>query len=82
MVIDQRFEHEQKQRYYRVILSKDLFGDWVITRVWGGIGKASGRITHVFYPSYEKASMVMQGILKIRRNRGYKLITEQSYPLN
>jgi hypothetical protein len=78
MLIDQRFEHRQKQRYYRVILSQDLFGDWVVTRVWGGIGKATGRITHAPCASYEEAMILIQGISKTRKRRGYELLERSS----
>lgn len=77
-MIDQRFEHKEKQRYYRIMLSQDLFGDWVITKVWGGIGKAGGRIVHVSYSSYEEAAVEIENILKIRRRRGYELYQENT----
>lgn len=73
MIINLRFEHHQKQRYYRVLLSQDLFGDWVVTRVWGGIGKATGRITHISCPSYDEAKLTIKNIIKHRKQRGYCL---------
>ncbi len=73
MSIDQRFEHPQRKRFYRVILSKDLFGDWVVTRVWGSIGKANGRIMHAPCSSYEEAILMIQTISKTRKRRGYEI---------
>ena len=73
MVLDQRFEDRKKMRYYRILLSQDLFGDWVVTRVWGGIGKASGRIKHSPCSSYEDAITFIRNIAKIRIRRGYQL---------
>ena len=29
---------ERDTRYYELHLRQDLFGDWVLTRVWGGKG--------------------------------------------
>ncbi|MBV9576473.1 MAG: WGR domain-containing protein [Gammaproteobacteria bacterium] len=72
-MIDQRFENHQTQRYYRLILSQDLFGDWVVTRVWGGIGQASGRIIHVSCASYEHAVALINKVAKTRQQRGYLL---------
>lgn len=72
-MIDQRFEHSEKQRYYRILLSHDLFGDWIVTRIWGGIGKASGRVTHIACSSYEEALMLIEKMIKIRKRRGYQL---------
>ncbi len=66
-----RWEHVQKQRYYQVVLAKDLFGEWIVTRVWGGISKATGRITHLACPSYEEATKLVDKIAKNRLARGY-----------
>jgi len=30
-----RWEHPDKKRYYKLMLSRDLLGNWVVTRVWG-----------------------------------------------
>jgi hypothetical protein len=68
-----RWEHHQKQRYYRVLLIQDLFGDWVITKIWGGINQSSGRIVHLSCPSYETANIMIEQISKIREKRGYVL---------
>lgn len=73
MIVDHRFEHPLKQRYYRVILAQDLFGDWVVTRIWGGIGNATGRITHIPCPTYDDALLLIQKIAKLRKRRGYQL---------
>ena len=37
---------ERDTRYYELHLRQDLFGDWVLTRVWGGKGTALGQIKH------------------------------------
>jgi len=71
MMLDQRFENRDKQRYYRLIISQDLFGDWVVTRVWGGIGKATGRIFHSSCSSYDEAVKLFESLLKTRIKRGY-----------
>jgi len=53
------------------MLAQDLFGEWVITRVWGGIGKAMGRITHVPCSSYDEGLKLIDKITKTRLARGY-----------
>ena len=68
-----RWEHAEKKRYYHVILNQDLFGDWVITKAWGGINQATGRITHSPCHSSEKARLLIKKITKIREKRGYLL---------
>ena len=42
--ISQRWERTTDGRYYEARLSTDLFGDWVVTKNWGGINKATGRV--------------------------------------
>lgn len=34
----------EKARYYQVFLDQDLFGDWTLLKVWGGIGSNRGRM--------------------------------------
>jgi hypothetical protein len=74
MMTHYRWEHPLKQRYYQVILAKDLFGEWVITRVWGGIGKATGRITHLPCSTYDEGIILIEKISKTRLARGYETV--------
>ena len=37
-----RWERHADKRYYLIMLYRDLLGDLVLTKVWGGIGKANG----------------------------------------
>lgn len=68
-----RWEHPSKQRYYHVLVAQDLFGDWVITKAWGGISQSSGRITHLFCTSSDSAFDILKKIIKTREQRGYIL---------
>lgn len=77
--ISLRWEHPERQRYYHVVLAQDLFGDWVITKAWGGISKASGRITHLPCPTREEASVLIHKITKLRESRGYILRNQTAY---
>ena len=72
-VVQERWEHREKERYYSILLSPDLFGQWVVTRVWGGINQATGRITHVPCTSYEEGLSMVAKIAKIRLQHGYLL---------
>ncbi len=31
-----RWVNDEKARYYQAWLTEDLFGDWIVTIVWGG----------------------------------------------
>lgn len=74
-----RWEHPDKQRYYHIVLGQDLFGDWVITKAWGGISKATGRIMHLSCQTREDAHRLVEKIVKTREQRGY--ILKSSLPL-
>ena len=66
-----RLENRCNQRYYKIILSKDLFNEWMITKAWGSLNNASGRIMHVHVPSYELAMLRIVKLLKVKQKRGY-----------
>lgn len=71
-----RWEHPDKRRYYKLVLSYDLLGDWVVTRVWGGLNQATGRVSHIPCPTYDDAIKLMDKISKLRTKHGY-IITKQ-----
>lgn len=73
-MIHHRWEHPEKQRYYRVIFARDLFGDWVITKIWGGLNQAGGGAKHIACQSYDDGLKLIEKIAKIRNQRGYKII--------
>ena len=68
-----RWIHPNKKRYYRLMLNKDLLSDWVITKAWGGINTANGRVVHVPCPNKEFALNMMLKLQKVRKQRGYIL---------
>lgn len=68
-----RFENSTNQRYYLVYVTRDLFGEWVILRSWGGINKAGGQTLTAPCLSYEDALVKIEKIKKIREKRGYRL---------
>ncbi len=68
-----RFENPTNQRYYRVIISQDLFKQWIVTKTWGGIGKAGGRVVHVPCLSHQDGLKLIDEIIKNRNRHGYSL---------
>ena len=70
-----RWENREKQRYYRVILAKDLFGEWIITKIWGGLNKAGGGAKHVPCQTFELGIKLIEKISKTRDQRGYTRIS-------
>jgi hypothetical protein len=71
-----RWEHPENKRFYRVILSRDLLNDLVLTKVWGGMNSSSGKVTHVPCLSLEIAKALIEQIAKTRKQRGYELRLE------
>lgn len=68
-----RWENVDTGRYYEVRIVQDLFGDWQLMRVWGGIGNARGALR--FDVLAEPAAFCddLVRIDKRRQQRGYVL---------
>jgi hypothetical protein len=62
----------EKDRYYQVFLDQDLFGDWTLIKVWGGIGSNRGRMHSTSVASYEAGVELVDEIAQRRSQRGYK----------
>lgn len=58
-------------RYYQVFLDQDLFGDWTLIKVWGGIGSNRGRMHSTGVGSYEAGIELVDEIARRRARRGY-----------
>jgi hypothetical protein len=61
----------EKARYYQVFLDQDLFGDWTLIKVWGGIGSNRGRMHSTGVASYEAGIELVGEIARRRSQRGY-----------
>ena len=62
---------ERDSRYYELRVQQDLFGHWLLTRVWGRKGSALGQIRHELCESYA-AGIVKFKQAEVRRERhGY-----------
>lgn len=62
----------EKARYYQVHLAQDLFGDWTLIKVWGGIGSNRGRLHSTGVASYEAGIEQVDEIARRRTQRGYR----------
>jgi predicted DNA-binding WGR domain protein len=69
IVIRQRWERHT--RYYEAYLHQDLWGNWVLTRIWGGRGQATGQVRHQPCPSYAAGIAALERVGHRRRQRGY-----------
>jgi len=62
---------EKETRYYKVILQRDLFNSWCLTRVWGKRNAALGQIQHLPLSSYQEGVVKIAEIEKVRLQRKY-----------
>ena len=59
-------------RYYEAHLHQDLWDGWVLTRVWGTIGAANGRVVHTPCDSYSAGVSRLGQIAQRRKQHGYR----------
>ena len=69
-----RWCFETTQRYYEIALEKDLFGDWILTRNWGGKGSFRFGQKIQWVESFEQGRKEAEKIKKTRIKRGYRLV--------
>lgn len=67
-----RLRWEKESRYYEIHLQQDLWGDWVLTRIWGRRGSPMGRMKHMPCPSYDDAVAKLSNVRNQRKRRGYE----------
>ena len=65
--------HPEKARYYAVYLERDLFGEWNLRKVWGGMHSRRGRMRNTGVASYEAGLAVIGEIARRRVQRGYRV---------
>jgi hypothetical protein len=69
-----RWVHDAKGRYYHAHLVEDLFGDWTLITVWGGLGSQRGGMRSTAVPSHADGLTLIERIAKRRRQRGYRAV--------
>ncbi len=73
-MIQYRWENTRNQRYYRILFAQDLFGEWVITKIWGGLKKAGGGMKNIPCASYDDGIKLIAKVSEARLKRGYRRI--------
>jgi hypothetical protein len=61
-------------RFYAAHVMQDMFGDWTLRKVWGGIGSRRGGMSPTGLGSYEEGVEQLQEIAKRRGKRGYRRV--------
>ena len=67
---------EKSTRYYEVHLHPDLWGKWVLTRVWGRRNSRLGQIRNRGCESYAEGLRQLATVRTRRERRGYALVKE------
>lgn len=67
----QSWIHPDKYRYYQAELVPDLFGDWSLVRVWGGLGTPRGGYKITGLACYEDGLREIETLDTHRQKRGY-----------
>lgn len=68
---EQRARWEKGTRFYEALVERDLFGDWVLTLVWGRRGSALGRVQHRPHLSVAAVHDALRRVARRRQGRGY-----------
>ncbi len=69
----QNWHWKSDSRYYKVLLHKDLFGNWVLSKEWGGLNNhINGGKSEVI--NIKDLDNLIENINNIRKTRCYKLI--------
>ena len=66
-----RWIHPGQSRYYQADLVRDLFGEWTLVRVWGGLGTARGGYSSTGVASHEEGLHQLEALDSLRRQHGY-----------
>lgn len=71
---------EKDQDYYLVYVHQDMFGDWLVTRVWGLTGTQYGGMKHTLVASPEEAAVLVDDVRHIQESRGFHKVLEARNP--
>lgn len=63
-------------RFYRLAVLPNLFGEWTLYREWGRIGRG-GRIRLDCFATYEQAMAALLALEARKRQRGYWVEPQQ-----
>jgi len=61
-----------KRRFYVLSIHSTLFGDWVLVREWGRIGRG-GRMRRDVFSSAGEAINALQALARTKQRRGYRI---------
>jgi hypothetical protein len=71
----ERWVNREKAPYYQAHLHRDLFGEWILVKVWGGCGSRRGRLGSPAVATYGEGLDALREIGERRSARGYQRAT-------
>jgi predicted DNA-binding WGR domain protein len=77
-----RFRWEKETRYYEVHIHQDLWGGWVLTRIWGRRNSPMGQMRRVPCESYDDAARKPATVRNQRTQRSYEPVGSRERPEN
>lgn len=66
-------QENNKRRFYALSIQPTLFGEWVLVREWGRIGRG-GRLRQDLYPSAGNALDALRELAHGKLRRGYRTV--------
>ena len=71
-----RLRWETPSRYYEAHLGQDLWGTWVLTRIWGGRHNARGQLCRELCQDEADGQRRLKALAVRRERRGYRLVAQ------
>lgn len=69
-----RWENHTSKRYYMIMIEQDIFDQWVLIRVWGGIQKKLGGMKVSVLENKDQGIEMIKNISIRRKKRGYSIV--------
>jgi len=67
--------NNEKRRYYRIYILKDLLGDISVIRAWGSLDSNAGSQVRHSLIEQKTIDSLLERLCLQRKHRGYELIT-------
>lgn len=65
---------ESDKRYYAARLQTDLFGDFLVARVWGGLGNNIGNGDQQLVADQAEGERLLESINRVRVKHKYRMV--------
>lgn len=72
-----QIRYESAQRYYLVRCARNLFGELVLSRYWGGLGSRRGGERHAVMADADALAQALAAIARRRQRHAYLEISRQ-----